>query len=517
FLRSGMFPQTRRLYRPDLLGISLRPVSIDKVLELANGASKGKAFSSHDEFLVLELYHYHGEEEFMALLQQSMPKYMENIRRRGKIPGLLRYLEKRDVELYTQKTFYDGLLLTHAHQDHAIGSSFIKDDIIRGWSPITRSLLLADHKLANAWYVQDTAARKRRDMDKVGAAYPVTEYPFINFMDGQRIEIAPGIFVTGHDVYHSIPGSLGFKVEVEHKGKVVSSLAYGGDYRDSTFFERLAESSPVDLLIIEGTNPPSVKKDSISVDEPQVRKNMSEVMNEARDGHKLLVIDIVKNNFERMISIIEEAISRGRTVVISPKIAWRCRSIELMQTQMPEHLRVKLPDFNDPRIKLWKKPMSRYNPQEREMFERHGYVDQDALSEVPEQYVLIRDGNEQPEKLEGINADAIWILSIYGTYDHGAAQTRRHLHRFAKQYGWEVRSKGYHATGHGPLVRSEHPDSKGSILDGVSQAGAKELAIVHTQKRALVSDAVRSYDELKDIPIHDKFTHPWYKIPLNKK
>ena len=523
FLRSGMFPQTRRLYRPDLLQTSLRPVSIDNILDLAKKSNLGNKFGGPDEFLVLEIFHYYGEEVFMTMLQQSMPTYLEQIRRRGKIPGLLKYLEQRDQQLYSQKTVYDALLLTHAHQDHAIGSSLVREDILRGWSPITRALLLADHKLANAWYVQDTAARKKREEDKIGASYQVTEYPFINLLDGQRTEVVPGTFVTGFDVYHSIPGAQAHLIEkVGNSGAVEASVLYCGDYRNGDVFDRIGRSRPVDLLVIEGTNPPNGKKESTSYDEAMVRDNLAEVIEEVRASGKLLVIDLVKNNVERLNSIIEEATVRGRTIVVSPKIAWRCEQIMLQQMDWSDDEKTKLPDFSNPNILIWKKPMSRYTPHDNDMIERYGHIDQDGISAVPEQYLLVRDGGEQSEKLEGIQAEAIWILSIYGTYDHIAAQQRRHIHKSADQFGWDLRTTGFHATGHAPLLKADHPEADGGVLHQLNEAQAKnahgitrQIVITHTQKRQAVAEALRSYKALAKVPIHDKVKHPWNTIDLN--
>ena len=147
-------------------------------------------------------------------------------------------------------------------------------------------------------------------------------------------------------------------------------------------------------------------------------------------------------------------------------------------------------------------------PEHRRMYHQYGAVNQDLLSKNPQQHVLIREGHERPEKVTGIYAPVIWIRSVYGDYDPEARTYTKECNRIAENKGWDLRRSGYHATGHGPLMYSSHPDSAGGILDRMHEANAKEIAIIHTQKREAVHRAMRSYPSLADTEIISRMSHP---------
>lgn len=512
FLESGMWPLNTRVYRTDLLEQSFRPETITALQKLGTI----NRFTSANEFIGLELYHRLGREGFEALMKE--PKTRELFLKMTR-SGLLsenkfwKPLAKREQDLYNKKSMFLALLLSHAHQDHAIGSSLYRDEIIRGLSPITRAFLLADHQISSSWYVQDTAARKMREKPKKGASYEVFEYPYLLFQgNGAPVELAEGITASSFSVDHSIPGALAFLVNVFKDKEPIARVAYPGDYKNGKIFSELGKASDghIDLLFAEGTNPPGSKKESVLYTEASVKEKFAQLIGEANQAGKLLIIDIVKNNFERLENIIKEANIKGRTVVISPRIVERCQTIELNQRTTHVSQRIKLPNFNLPNVKIWQRNMARHEPEHKTMFSQYGAVSQDTLSANPSQYVLIREGHEQPEKLNGISAPAIWVRSVYGDHDPEAREHTRYCESVARTKGWKLLRDAYHATGHGPILPANDPGASGGILDMMHLAHARKIAIIHTQQRQAILNAMLTYPGLRKSEIIWQINHPKY-------
>jgi hypothetical protein len=498
FLDEGMWGLNPRLFRQDLLIQSLKPATIQA---LRNLDPNQRNYHSADEYIGLELFHRLGREgmENLFATSEKTRQLYKVLNRRGLLSenGFWRSLREKERRVFEEKVILKMLGITHAHQDHTLGSSLLRREIVRGVSPITRALLLADHKTSGDWLVQDTMARKQREEPMVGSSYQVLEYPYELFNgDGKRHQIAENLFVHTLKVEHSIPGSLAFIVEVKHNDKLLTSVAYPGDYRNGDFFAELARMGPIDLLFAEGTNPPGVVKDSIEHTEDSVREKFQQTIAEANETQHLLIIDIVKNNFKRLINVINEAGMRGRTIVISPRIIQRCQMIEIMQQTTSAEERIELPNFNLPHVKVWQRNMHKHPPEHRNMFAQYGAIDQDALSTNPGQYIVIREGHESLDKIRGIAAPVTWIRSVYGDYEASSRNYTNYCHRLAKEKGWVLKREGYHATGHGPLLNSDHPDAEGGILAQMHEAKAKKIAIIHTQRRKAVLDAMLTYPQL---------------------
>ncbi len=522
FLHNQMFDITPRLYQLPLILNSINSGVLNEIAQNYGRYKYKYAFNSIEEYLLLEAYHRLGEEQFQAMMAAKAPAFASQLFRRKKHKDFFAFLQKRTKTIYDRKTLFDMLAITHAHQDHAIGSSFVRDEVRRGWSPITRAILLSDHRISSQWFVQDTAARKMREMEKIGSAYPVFEYPYQPFIDGQKIEVSPGVFLTPIEVYHSIPGTMGFHIEVMHKGKKITSVSYPGDYRDARFFEEVGKLGGTDLLLVEGTNPPTArgKKSSAKYTEQDVAANFDRTIAEANDSGKAIVIDLVKNGYERLKKILDIAEMRGRTVAISPKIMQRLHYLQFAVHNLGQdlvHGEIPLIPPGDPRIAVWKPPKSRYSKSEDETFQTYGpVVTPEDVALNPERYIVIRE-NEQPEKMLGIGqGNVVWIDSTYGAYDESARHFKKYLKEFARKMDWHYVTIGYHASGHVPLYWPEEDPDRRGVLAQIPKAKPKEVLPLHTQKRGEVADVIQAYPEMKNIRVRSRVGHPRHKIALTR-
>lgn len=528
FLRRELFPLYTRLYREDLLANSLSPRTVEEVLGHINKPNR-RTFHSVDEFIALELFHRLGMEKMAELLLEkldglTMGLMQSNGRGPNSLQQFFKHLDARKKTIYQNQLVYEAVLLSHAHMDHDLGIGTMDDSIPLVESAITRALLMCDHRIASNWIVKDIQARKMREMGKVGIRYPVRERPFVIPKPGQRLEIATGIFVTAWDVDHSIPGALGYLLEIEHRGQVIASILYPGDYRDGQIFKDVAQHTHrrVDLVFMEGTNVRSNKKDSARHTEQDVQLNFQNLMMEAEQSRQLVIVDIIKNNYQRLAGIIQAAIRQSRTVVISPKIIKRARFLDFLVSDEIRR-QLDLPDLSLPSIKIWDPPKANSSIEEDRLYKQFGRVGPEEISLNPEQFVLIRDSNEKPEQLEGLagsisrkrpgaQKNAVWVVSSYGPYDQKARRYRSYLKDTAKKMGWDIRLDGFHASGHTAIIPADDPGARGSTYDALAKLNPRELLIGHTQQRKAVRDAILKY--FSDTKIHWRLNHPHHRIPI---
>lgn len=502
FLKEQMFPLNPRLYRTDLILNSLNAGRLQSAIRSLESGRTRSHVEQVDQFIVMEAYHRLGENGFFNFLSENdlTKATWHDWARRRRVDAIASVLKNAQRVMYQDKPVYDLLALTHAHQDHSVGSAMVRDEVMRGWSPITQGILMSDHRLSSQWYIQDTALRKMRELPKQGSAFPVFEYPHTFFQHGVRQEVAPQIFLTPFEVPHSIPGSMGFLVEVQNRRrKVIASMAYGGDYRDWSFFKNVGQAGGTDFLVFEGTNPPGTTKESASYTEAMVSDNLEWEVAQGNQSGQAVVIELVKNAFERLENIFAIARRQGRTIALSPKIAYRLRALQFAtrgQAVLPY-----IP-LGDDQIKIWKPHKQLYRTAESEMFNLYDTVTPEDVARNPQHYIVIRE-NENLTKLDGIGHQVRLLDSTYGAYTPEAHQFKRYIERFAKDHGWYYRTKGLHATGHKPLYTHDQDPLGQGILANLGKAKGKRAELralpIHTENRRLVAQAGQSYPQNRDI------------------
>ena len=506
FLRVGMFDKLPRLYREDLILQSINDDVLSRMLIMAEGSvSQSPKFESLEEFLVLEIFHRFGEEQFVNHLRVYFPHIMQEVLKLGKMKPFLKFLEARKKVVYANKDIYDLVGLTHAHQDHSLGVSLLNPDIPVGMTAKTRALLLADFRMASNWLAQDVAFIKERSKPMVGSAYQIRERNYRIIEDQDRIEVSPGVFVTAIEVSHSIPGAVGFIVEVEHLGKVIARIGYPGDYKDGHFFREIGRRGPTDLLFVEGTNPDSATKGSKFVTEKLVAQRLDGDFKEANKRNDALIIDIPKNSYERLANIYKLAEKHGRDVILSAKML---RRIKLLNLAMAGEQ--TLPDIQptNPRVQAWKPIKKRYTLEEDSSFEAFGSADKNTVSQRPGQYVLVRESSEALHKLEGIGSAATMIDSTYGAYDQTARNEKKFRREYAEMQGWTLIPEGRHASGHTPVVKGGNPHSDESAPASLIHAQATKLVPIHTQKPGEIAKTLEDYVDPKISTIVQRRSHP---------
>jgi len=532
-LRRQLFRPMREVYRLDLLSLSLKPEIIEKGYQqiIAGDFS----FSAIEGFILMELYARIGQEQLVTLMRQKCPDFTQRLDKRSLLSDLFKSLQKGVEWKYQNQLTYLGQVISHPDSDHSRGRSLTRTDIPTLASAETFSSLEIDKALSSNWMTTQTVVHNLYLEPKVGNSFQTVPIPRIEMTAGDRLELAPGFFVTAIAGHH-IPGTLCFFYELYHHNRLLVSFFHETDTKDSTGM-RGAEAHMkqfaipfLSLLVMEGTSVDKSNSARYQRTETDVKTEFAQTFQKATRNNETAVVDVIKHNLLRACNIIDEAIQSGQEVVVSPKILFmilkKYRDLQLAEVDIVEpqdyeyRLLLKkiyayLQETKPRRIFPWFNPNQQKAAYEEYLFRLYGSVNQDIFSAPTPQKasrILIRDYSEPHIHLSGIAAEhLLWIPSSYArmVLDEEDSEIKQKMvfaddHQIVFDRSWK-----FHATGHGPLYPADHPlaaDGRLAIANRLD--GVEEIFIDHTTQRGVISSQLLpTYDHLKNATIH-KGKHP---------
>jgi len=190
----------------------------------------------------------------------------------------------------------DGVIISHAHQDHYGLLNFINPNVRHFLGEATHKII----ELNNIFTPQDIKI--------VSATYFEKEQPF---------QIGD-ISITPYWADHSAFDAYSFLVEANGK-----SIFYSGDFRShgrkANVFKRFTHNAPqnVDYLLLEGTT--IGRSDKPFKTEPEIENELVEVF---RQPEKINLVYTSGQNIDRLVSIYKACVRTNKTFVVDVYVAY---------------------------------------------------------------------------------------------------------------------------------------------------------------------------------------------------
>lgn len=390
---------------------------------------------------------------------------------------------------HKKDTAFDGVVLTHAHVDHAAYIHYLRPDIPIYCSEATRLIMQG---------LQDTGSREeyimfkqnfqiyensKGEMSKGKGEEYQEPRKIVTFENMKKFKV-DSIEVEPLAVDHSLPGVTGL---ILHTSK--GSIAYTADIRfhgrrasDSQKFVEQCANSDVDMLLCEGTR----ISETFSKTEFEVEQDVKSVVNKTK---KLVVCSYPIRDLDRLLSFYNAAKESDRDLVVDLKQAYL---LKLFQTS--EHWKKVFPRPDDKRIKIniprkswgligkdieyWtsKLLLEDYDKWEREFLDYRNATNYQEIS-ANQKSLIFYCSDYQLQQLIDVRPEdgSTYIRSLTEPFDDEMELQEERIKRWMEHFGLISAEKDWnhtHVSGHG---------SGDQIKEVIEGAEAKSLVPIHTE------------------------------------
>lgn len=258
------------------------------------------------------------------------------------IPGIYRTDLLKHLGRKPEEPIISGVLLSHAHADHANYVSFLHKDIPVYCGATCKRILYAVAEQTTRDLENEVVDFRLRPLYRSRYKIPPVIRKFHTFTTGKTIKI-DSIEVQPIHVDHSVPGAYGFIIHTSE-----GTLIYTGDLRmhglnaDMTydFVSEAILSKPI-AMITEGT-----RIDKKKTNESE-RKIYQDSKKKIRQGKALSFVDFNFKDVDRFRTFYKIAKDLGKTLVINFKHA-------CFLEQYHKDKKLKIPPVTDPSLALLK-------------------------------------------------------------------------------------------------------------------------------------------------------------------
>jgi ribonuclease J len=402
---------------------------------------------------------------------------------------------------YRRLDHLDGILLSHAHQDHNGCLGFLRQNVpvytglmtaligkgmqdIAGGGPEAQYSYVAPRELTSEGTLKGvTGIREGRPHyicesdDSIAQALERLR-DFFGYHPGKRTSFTPAALETANldaldlrffRVDHSIPGSGAFALRTP-----AGWIAYTGDlrlhghsaWRTQRFADEVAKLHPV-LLIAEGTS----LRDAASTTETEV-ENAAQAVVAAERG--IVIADFSPRNIERLRTFRDIALRVGRRLVVTSKDAYLLEQMHVIDPAIPA------PD-EEP-IAILRAPRSSHPSWEDPLLEQYAsrVVDAVAIRRQPGGYLLCLSFWDITNLIDLEPDRGTYIYSSSEAYSEEQRVDHERLASWLQHFGL-TGVGGLPGAEQGPFHASGHIDGPG-MEQVIGTIGAERLLPVHTQK-----------------------------------
>lgn len=398
---------------------------------------------------------------------------------------------------YRRVEHLDGVLLSHAHQDHNGCIGFLKTE-----TPVFTGLMTAligkgmqDLGSGEAGYVApkqltDDNVLKGISGVRIGRPHYICETDenlaralqnlraFFADHPGKRTEFHPAptqiadldrLGLRFWRVDHSIPGSGAFAIQTP-----IGWIGYTGDLRrhgfskarTEKFARELAELKPA-LLIAEGTS----LRDDPAIEEPAVEEAALEVVRRERG---VVIADFSARNIERLRTFRDIGKEVGRTLVVTTKDAYLLKQMNVIDPQIPR------PDEEG--LAILKTPRASSRGWESDLMDEFEarVTDAAAISRAPGNYILCLSYWDIATLIDLEPQGGTYIYSASEAYDEEQRFDHERLNHWLDRFGLN-KVGGLPGAEKGPFHASGHIDGP-SMEWLIETINPGKILPVHSQK-----------------------------------
>jgi ribonuclease J len=368
------------------------------------------------------------------------PSSKDELIRVGVLPNL-------DIFQLTNKTFCDGVLISHAHSDHYKFISFLNRNIPIYLSTESAGIISSIYQTLPKTFENDFSGLNFRPF-KNSKSFKIND-----------IEVVP------IEVNHSIIGAYSFLLYTDNL-----RIFYTGDFkidgRRKELFQQLVnqlKDEKIDILITEATR----VIDFSLTSESDVEKNLQEVLSK---GKSLTFIDVSLLDLDRINTIFEVSTFLKKDVIIPPKLAYYLLSLrERLSFKLSTHQKLLIYDNGKPQKEEWIKETFSSYP-------RSNIILKNEILKEPARYIFVNTFLS-PTELKELEPPegSIFIHSSSEPFDEERELSYTRLVNWLEFFG--IPSCNIHSSGHIDIF---------SLRDFVREIKPKITIPIHTAYPYLV-------------------------------
>lgn len=414
---------------------------------------------------------------------------------------------------HKKETSVDGVILTHAHVDHAAYIHYLRPEIPIYCTEATRLIMQTFQDTGSSeeyvTYKEDfkiyenkdgNMSRARDDKNREIIDRKIeTVTPYKKFsIDSIEVEPVP--------VDHSLPGVCGFII---HTSK--GSIGYTADIRfhgrrknESDKFVEKCSTSDLDHMLCEGTRVESAS----SPTEFQVEGDITDVINSTKN---LVVVSYPTRDLDRLLSFYNAAKQTGRTLVIDMKQAYLLKLFENSKDYANIY-----PKVDDPLIRVFvprkswglidkdaeywtdKQVLTDYDLWEREFVGKSNSVDHRDVSSRQKELMFYCSDYRLQELIDVRPSEgSSYVRSSTEPFDDEMVLDHARIKRWLVHFGLLTKEENWnvtHVSGHG---------SRDQIKHVVQETKSKSLIPIHTEHEDYFS---KWHSNVNTVQINDTLT-----------